>query len=138
MNLLKRLKHLAEKLDSNRAYGKTTMLVKAAKELDAVFIVASNNEVTYLQRKFQVAAKNMDTNMDGMAGPFLIDNHAVSRMFERAADKIEDLEKQNEALKKQLVDLGHTPRKPPSIDELSAPNLNMNQKTKTGFDFSDY
>lgn len=94
MNLLKRLRHIAEKLDQPRQYGKTTLLAKAAKEIDAVLLVATSDEATHIQRTHGITSKMVDLNLENLSGPFLIDNHAVVRLFKRAADKIEDLEKE--------------------------------------------
>lgn len=91
MNLKNRLRHLAQKLDASRAYGKTTLLTKVAKELNAVFIVHNNDDVRRLSQP-SLTVKSMDMNMEGFFGPFIMDHHAVSRMFNRAADKIESLE----------------------------------------------
>lgn len=144
MNLMKRLRHLSEKLDSHRAYGKTTMLVKAAKEIDAVLLVASTEEANRLFRTYKVVAKSMDINTDGLLGPFLIDNHAVSRMFTRAADKIEALEEENNKLKEKLglpTNVMDKPDKRKDYVEILNTDLSSNDPIKKkpfGFEFGDY
>jgi hypothetical protein len=104
MNLKKRLRHIADIINNPRAYGKTSLLSKITKELDGVLIVHNTDEVTRL-RRLGVTAKSMDTNFDGLSGPFFIDNQAVMRLLTRAAEKIEALEVEIEFLKKEVSDL---------------------------------
>lgn len=102
MNLKSRLRHLAEKLGEPRQYGKTTLLAKAAKEIDAVLLVYKPDEATHIQRHHNIVSKTVDINLTDLAGPFLIDNHAVSRMFIRAADQIDTLETEVKRLTEEI------------------------------------
>lgn len=102
MNLKKRLRHIADVLNLPRAYGKTTLLSKITKELDGVLLVHNTDEVTRL-RRLNVTAKSMDTNLDGLSGPFFLDNQAASRLLVRAAEKIEAQDIEIEYLKQELA-----------------------------------
>lgn len=102
MNLKNRLRHLAAKSSEVRMYGKTTLLARIASELQAVFLTADIESAKEIKRKFKLSTRSIDTNLDGVSGPFIFDHYAVERLLERAADKIEQLEKENQALKSKL------------------------------------
>ena len=102
MNLKKRLRHIADVLNLPRAYGKTTLLAKITKELDGVLLVHNTDESTRL-RRLKVTAQSIDTNLDGLSGPFFLDNQAASRLLIRAAEKIEAQEVEIELLKQELA-----------------------------------
>lgn len=103
MNLKTRLRHLADKLSNPRAYGKTTMLAKITQELGGILLTHNTDEATRVQRAYRgLVAKSMDINLDGFSGPFFLDNQAAFRLLNRAADKIEQLEKENQDLKLKL------------------------------------
>lgn len=105
MNLRTRLQMVARVLSYDRMTGKTTLICRAAKELDGVVLAATFDQVNLLQRNHGVVSKSIDTNLDGLSGPFFIDHYAASRLLTRAADHIETLEKSNDQLKKELEDL---------------------------------
>jgi len=144
MNIAKRLRHLSEKLDGNRAYGKTTMLAKAAQELGAILLVASTGEATHLQRKFRgLTSKTFEINLEGFTGPFMIDNHAASVMFLKAADKIDALELEVQQLREKLG-LPTNIKEKDAKESGSLQNIFFEEETKTkkkksfGWEFGDY
>lgn len=112
MNLKDRLRHLAAKSSETRMYGKTTLLAKVAKELGGMILGANHTHARLLSRTFGVPAKSVDLNLEGFSGPFIFDHFALESLFERAADKIEALEKENEELKKQLQKLEYNAKDP--------------------------
>jgi hypothetical protein len=99
MNLKKRLLHIAQKLDESRQYGKTTLLAKITKELGGILLVHNFDEARLLERKHDIVVKSIDVGLDGLTGPFFLDNHGASVLLTRAANKIEALEKEIEELK---------------------------------------
>lgn len=101
MNLKDRLEHLAIASGDPRQYGKTTLLCKVAKELDAVVIAANFDHVNHLQRTHKVVAKSIDTNMQGLKGPFLFDHFAIETLLFRAANHIDKVEKERDELSKE-------------------------------------
>jgi hypothetical protein len=105
MNLRTRLQTIAHALSADRMTGKTTLLCRAAKELDAVVLAATFDQVNHLQRNHGVVAKSIDTNLQGLNGPFFIDHYATSKLLIRAADHIETLEKSNEKLQQEIEEL---------------------------------
>ena len=101
MNLKDRLEHLAIASGDPRQYGKTTLLCKVAKELDAVVIAANFDHVNHLQRTHKVVAKSIDTNMQGLKGPFLFDHFAIETLLSCRESLIKSKGKRN--YKKRMV-----------------------------------
>jgi hypothetical protein len=94
MNIKKRLIHLAQMSGKDRRLGRTTMLMKAAKELDAIVLAASLDHADLLKREHGVVAKSMEVNLEGFSGPFIFDHFAIETILIKAANKIEELEKE--------------------------------------------
>jgi hypothetical protein len=104
MNLKKRLQHLADMSSRDRRTGRTTLIMKVAKDMNALVLAANHEHALHLQRNHGVNAKSIDTNLEGLMGPFIFDHYAVERLLQRAADKIESLEKEIEEMKEQARD----------------------------------
>lgn len=102
MNIKKRLIHLAEYSGKDRRLGRTPLLMKVAKDLDAVVIAANVDQAKMLERQFGVVAKSVEINLEGLSGPFIFDHFAVETMFLKAANKIEVVEKENQELKDEV------------------------------------
>ena len=105
MNLKKRLLHIGERLESSRRYGKTTVMAKACKDLDGVYLCATVPEANKIEREFSVSTASIDTNLEGYRGPFFIDHHAAANLMFRAANKIAELEKRIKALETENQNL---------------------------------
>ena len=102
MNLRQRLIHLADKSEADRDTGRTTLLAKATKELNGLLIAENFGMATFLQRKYGVASRAMELNLDGYSGPIFFDHHAIESILRKAANKISELELENVWLKEQL------------------------------------
>lgn len=109
MNIKKRLEHLAAKLVEVRHTGSTRATAKAAFETGGVVLGANIDHANRIRDLdgLDVTARSMETNLDGLRGPFFMDHYAISQMFIKAANKIEELEKENarftEVLDRALV-----------------------------------
>lgn len=103
MNIKKRLRHLAEYTGRERQFGRTTLLARLVKETNGVLLTHNTDFATQLQRKFGITAKSMEVNLEGLTGPFFFDHFALETMLLKAANKIEELERQIEELKKGEV-----------------------------------
>lgn len=99
MNIKKRLRHLAEYTGRDRQFGRTTLLAKLVKDTNGVLLTHNTDFATQLQRKFGITAKSMEINLEGLTGPFFFDHFALETVLLKAANKIEELEKQIEELK---------------------------------------
>ncbi len=102
MNIKKRLRHLAQKSAQDRAMGRTTVIARAAKEIGATVIARNVQAIKYIEGH-GVVARSMETNLEGLIGPFLFDHSAVEGLLEMAANKIEELEKQIEEIANTVV-----------------------------------
>lgn len=102
MNLKTRLESIAHLLTKDRMVGYTTLAAKAAKELGATMIAHNFAHARQIERNYGVPAKSVDMNLTGRNDFFIIDHFAVSTLLNRAASKIDELEKENEKLKKKL------------------------------------
>lgn len=115
MNLKKKLKHLAQKAMSTKNYGKSDSIVKACKDLDGVFIAATPEEAKLTEKHHGVKSYHIDKNLEGIRGPFFFDHKAITKLLNRAADKISALEEQaafyeivkeeNDRLKEDLAEI---------------------------------
>jgi hypothetical protein len=94
MNVAKRLRHLAEISGKDRRLGKTTLIAKAAKELDGILLTNSFSQATLFEENFGVVSKCVYQNLDLYNGPFFFDHCAVELLLLQAAKKIEDVEKE--------------------------------------------
>lgn len=92
MNLQKRLEHIAYLSSKDRAFGKTSMIVKAAKETGGIVIAATHAEAKEIERKFGVTSRSIEINLDGFTGPFFVDHHAMEKILLNASAKIGVLE----------------------------------------------
>lgn len=96
MNIKDRLLHISNLNNKYRGHGLTTEMVKAAKDLHAIYLVHSFDEATRLTRLHKgLTVKSIDINLEGFAGPFILDHHAADILMGRAANKIEQLERIN-------------------------------------------
>lgn len=102
MNIKERLRHLATLSTKDRQTGRTSAICRIAKEIYGIVLAADFKQAKMLERQFGVTAKSIDINLDGYSGPFIMDHYAVERMFIRAADKIEELERENAAMKESI------------------------------------
>lgn len=91
MNIKKRLRHLSKISAKDRATGRTTLTARAAKEINATVIARNMQSIKYIE-SHGVVAKSMETNLEGLIGPFLFDHSAVEGLLEMAANKIQALE----------------------------------------------
>lgn len=83
----------------DRQIGRTTRAANEAKSIGATMVVATIVEVKRLERAHPgLVVKSIETNLEGYMGPFIFDHHAVDTLVGKAITKIEELEKQNEAL----------------------------------------
>lgn len=123
MNLKNRLLHLAHLSTQDRQTGRTTLVARAAKELDGIVIAHNHDDAKRIERQYGVTARSMDMNLFGFNGPFFIDHHAVERLFVRAAEKIQDLENENGKLK----ELAYVPKLDPS--DANEPELTYKEQT---------
>lgn len=98
MNLRSRLEHIAQMLDAGRGFGKTTMMAKACKDLDGIYLCNSHAEAKKVKHEHQVPTESIDKNLHGYIGPFFIDHHATAQLLHRAASKIKELEEENKTL----------------------------------------
>lgn len=98
MNIKNRLRHISHAVNLGRRYGKTTLIARAAKELDGIVLSANFREAKRIEHAHQVTSKSYETNLSGLNGPFFIDHDALSQLLEKAALKIEALEKEIEDL----------------------------------------
>jgi len=98
MNLLKRLRHLANLNNIDRASNtedtKRVSIINTAKNNGGLYITTSIKEAQYLERHFGFPVRAYDVNLDGYAGPFYFDPCVVEDLLHKAANKIELLEKQ--------------------------------------------
>lgn len=95
MNIKNRLRHLAHTMSKDRATGRTLRLMKADKDIGAIFITHNHESALNAQRTDKgLIARSMETNLEGYSGPFIIDHFAVESMFVKAANKIEELEEE--------------------------------------------
>lgn len=78
--------------------GRTTLTAKAAKELGGIVIANIHSEARQITKVHGVIAKSMEMNLEGYAGPFLFDHHAIEQLLLKAANKIESLERKNERM----------------------------------------
>lgn len=101
MNIKKRLQHISIALNSARQYGKTTVMAKATKELGGILLCANFDDAKRIKHAHNVETKSYETNLDGINGPFFIDNYAISLLLESAVRKIDSLEKELEKLKNE-------------------------------------
>lgn len=89
MNLIDRLRHLSEKLSySDRQTGRTTLLAKAAKNLNGVLLCHDFEFAKAVGHEHDVVTKSTEVNLHGLMGPFFIDHHAVANLFDRAASEL--------------------------------------------------
>jgi hypothetical protein len=102
VNLKERLRHLAFTSANDRRFGRTTLVAKLVKEADGVMLAHNHDYARDLQRKFGVTAKSIDLNLQGINGPFFFDHFAIETLLLRAANKIEEVEKENEELKQVI------------------------------------
>jgi hypothetical protein len=102
VNLKERLRHLAFTSAKDRQFGRTTLVAKLVKETDGVMLAHNHDYARDLQRKFGVTAKSIDLNLEGFNGPFFFDHFAIETLLFRAANKIEEVEKENAELKKMI------------------------------------
>lgn len=98
MNLKSRLQHIAFKSMKDRMMGRTTLIARAAKELGGIVLAHNFSGAKQIEHAHAVTARSMEINLDGFSGPFFLDHHATDIMLLRAADKIEELEKQQKSL----------------------------------------
>lgn len=98
MNIKGRLLHLAQLGAKDRQTGRTTRLIALAKDIGAVFITHNMDAAKRAERTNQgLVARSMETNLEGYAGPFVMDHFAVETMFIKAANKIELVEAARDA-----------------------------------------
>ena len=105
MNLKKRLRHIASLGDQYRGIGRTTYNAKLAKENGGIVVAANFAQARYIEKSHGVPAKSMEVNLEGYTGPFFPDHNAVDTLLLKAADKIEQLEKENKELQLKLENL---------------------------------
>ena len=98
MNIKDRLIHLATVLVKDRMLGRTTLNAKMAKESGGMVIAADFKEAKRIEEVHGVPTRSMETNLEGYSAPFYMDHHATSRMFIKAATKIENLENEQKKL----------------------------------------
>lgn len=98
MNLSDRLRSLAHLLSKNRYVGYTTLNAKNAIETGGIVITHNFDHAREIERQFKVVAKSADVNLEGQSGPFWMDHFAVASLFNRAANKIEMVQEENEKL----------------------------------------
>ena len=107
MKLSKRLRHLADKLtNEDRGMGKTSLIAKAAKDLNGVILCHNFEFAKTVGHEHDVVAKSIEVNLDtkDLMGPYFIDHHAVAVLFEKAANRIEELEAQIKESNKLDID----------------------------------
>ena len=95
MNLKARLRHLSQKSQELRQYGKTTLLAKITKELDGVLLCRTHKQATEMKKAHGVNAISFEKNLEGIRGPFFFDHYTLETLLDKAANKIDTLENDN-------------------------------------------
>jgi hypothetical protein len=102
MNIKGRLEHIAHISMKDRAMGRTTMIAKAAEATGGIVIARTHDQAKWIERTYKVPARSMELNLDGFSGPFFLDHHATEALLLKAANKIEEVEKERDALQAKL------------------------------------
>lgn len=103
MNVVKRLRHLAGKSSSDRQLGKSTLIAKAAKELNGIFLVHDFKLTKIFEKSYGVVTRCAFENLEGYNGPFFFDHLVVETLFLQAASKIESAEQELESSKERIA-----------------------------------
>lgn len=101
MNIKNRLRHIAEASAHGRRLGKTTVIAKAAKELDGLLLGANHKHALDLKHDHGIEARSMEMNLHGFRGPFFLDHYALETLLFKAANKIETLEEKIKELEEK-------------------------------------
>lgn len=107
MNVKKRLEHVATALGAARRVGKSTLVARACKDLDGVLLCANNEQATLLKHQHGVNTRSVQTNLQGIMGPFFIDHYATEQLLNSGARKIEELEATIKELESKNMGLEH-------------------------------
>ena len=102
MNIRDRLQHIALALVNDRQTGSTSATVRAAKDTYGTVLAANFDQVKYLKKRFNIEARSMETNLQGISGPFFMDHYAISQLLLKAANKIESQEKEIEKMRESF------------------------------------
>jgi hypothetical protein len=101
-------KEIAQLLSSHkqRKRGKTTAICYGAKAIDATVICDNNYQSRIISDKFNVATVRIN-DLDSLRGsnkPFLLEHYVIETLLNEAGNRIIELEKEIEDLKKDKTE----------------------------------
>jgi hypothetical protein len=87
--------------------GKTYQVAQACSNIGATMICANEQEAKRVAETYGIKTMSLHKNFEGMTGPFLIDNHAVSSLLWAAETEISSLKKRVDEQERVLQDIKH-------------------------------